>query len=149
MGTGLINEDMPLIRYATGDRAAMASGADDCACGRSLPRLEAIDGRSDDVLVTADGRAVGRLDPVFKARLQVREAQVVQEALDRVRVRVVPADGYSEADAQVIAAAVRDRMGAIEVIVEPVASIARGPNGKFRAVVCALDPEARGRAGLR
>ena len=146
--TGLLNVDMPLIRYATGDRGAAAPGGV-CACGRSLPRLQVIEGRSDDVLVTADGRAIGRLDPVFKARLRVREAQIVQEALDRVRVRVVPADGYGEADAGMIAAAIRERMGAIDVVVEPVASIARGPNGKFRAVVCELDPETRRRSGLR
>jgi phenylacetate-CoA ligase len=147
--TGLINDDMPLIRYATGDRGALTPHGDACACGRALPRLQSIEGRSDDVLLTADGRAVGRLDPVFKARLQVREAQVVQETLGRVRVRVVPADSYSEADARAIAAGVRERMGAIEVVVEPVASIARGPNGKFRAVICELDPDTRARASVR
>jgi hypothetical protein len=40
-------------------------------------------------------------------------------------------------------------MGAIEVVVEPVASIARGPNGKFRAVICELDPDTRARASVR
>ncbi len=143
--TGLLNQDMPLIRYAVGDRGAEAAGA--CACGRTLPRLAAVEGRSDDVLLTPDGRAVGRLDPVFKARLQVREAQIVQEALDRIRVRVVPADGYSAADGRAIADAVRDRMGDVAVTIESVAAIPRGPNGKFRAVICALDAAERRQAG--
>jgi phenylacetate-CoA ligase len=144
--TGLLNWDMPLIRYAVGDRGAVAAPGH-CACGRSLPRLAAVEGRSDDVLHTADGRMVGRLDPVFKARLQVREAQVVQETLDRVRVLVVPDAGYTEADAQAIASAVRERMGEITVVVDRVESIPRGSNGKFRAVVSQLDDAARARIG--
>ena len=51
----------------------------------------------DDVLYTRDGRRVGRLDPVFKDRVAIREAQVIQDALDVVRVRYVPADGCSDA----------------------------------------------------
>ena len=140
--TGLLNADMPLIRYAVGDRGAIPEDAP-CACGRLLPAISALEGRSDDVLLTADGRRVGRLDPVFKARLRVREAQIVQQSLDRIDVRVVPAEGYSPADARAIADAVRDRMGNVEVTVETVPRIPRGPNGKFRAVICSLDESSR------
>ena len=142
--SGLLNRDMPLIRYAVGDRGTIA-GHNGCACGRSLPTLAAIEGRVDDLLHTTDGRVVGRLDPVFKARLRVREAQIIQEALDRVRVRVVPDPSYGEADARAIATAVRDRMGDVAVAVELVEAIPRGPNGKFRAVVSQLDEASRRR----
>ena len=144
--TGLLNPDMPLIRYAVGDRGAIPDAVP-CACGRLLPAISALEGRSDDVLFTADGRRVGRLDPVFKARLRVREAQIVQRSLDRIDVRVVPAEGYCAADARDIADAVRDRMGDIDVQVETVSLIPRGPNGKFRAVVCSLDEPSRRRIG--
>lgn len=144
--TGLLNPDMPLIRYAVGDRGAIRQAAP-CPCGRLLPAIGALEGRSDDVLFTADGRPVGRLDPVFKARLRVREAQIVQHSLDRIEVRVVPADGYSPADARAIADAVRDRMGDLDVTVESVVRIPRGPNGKFRAVVCSLDEPSLRRIG--
>ena len=42
--TNLSNYAMPFIRYATGDRAALA--ADPCACGRGFPLIERLDGRS-------------------------------------------------------------------------------------------------------
>ena len=67
--TGLLNREMPLIRYRVGDRAAAPSYAARCPCGRTLPVIGALEGRIDDVLYTADGRRIGRLDPVFKARL--------------------------------------------------------------------------------
>ncbi len=145
VSTGLFNTDMPLIRYRVGDRGALSAGANGCLCGRTLPVLSRLEGRSDDVLYTHDGRRIGRLDPVFKAQLPIREAQIIQETLDRVRVRYVPADGFSPADARLIVERLQQRMGDIEVILEATDAIPREPNGKFRAVICQLPPEERER----
>ncbi len=148
--TGLLNADMPLIRYRVGDRGALAA-AEGCACGRGLPLLAAVEGRQDDVLYTPDGRAVGRLDPVFKARLPVIEAQIIQEALERVRVRYVPAADYTPDAGRSIIERLQARMDGVQVVLEPVSRIPREPNGKFRAVVSRLsaDERARVRAGIR
>ncbi|GAB3738051.1 AMP-binding protein [Luteimonas pelagia] len=138
VGTCLLNFDQPLIRYRMGDRGALAGAEAPCTCGCRAPSLDSIEGRQDDVLVTPDGRQVGRLDPVFKGGMHLLEAQVVQVALDEVHVNVVPAPGYGAADAESIAARLRDRMGGITVRVVEVPAIARTSNGKFRAVVSQL-----------
>ena len=135
VATGLLNADMPLVRYELGDHGALAPAGASCPCGRTLPLLAAIEGRSDDLIVTPDGRRVGRLDPVFKADLPIREAQIIQERLDRVRVRLVPAHGYTQEDARTVARRLRQRLGDMEVVVEEVDAIPRSANGKFRAVV--------------
>jgi phenylacetate-CoA ligase len=145
VATGLFNADMPLIRYRIGDRGVLNAEMNGCLCGRALPALAALEGRSDDVLYTRDGRRIGRLDPVFKAHLPIHEAQIIQETLDRVRVRYVPADGFGVADARSIVERLQQRLGDVEVILEATESIPRGPNGKFRAVVCQLPPEERER----
>lgn len=135
--TGLINDDMPLIRYRVGDRAALqAANATPCACGRLLPSLAALEGRTDDVLHTADGRRIGRLDPIFKGGLPVLEAQVIQETLGRIRVRYVPSHEFSQDSARELMHAVREYVGPMEVILEPLHRIPREPSGKFRAVIC-------------
>lgn len=136
--TGLLNADMPLIRYRTGDRGALSAQDAKCECGRTLSMLECVEGRSDDVLYTVDGRRIGRLDPVFKAHLPVTEAQIIQESLHRVRVRYVPADDFTPEAGESIIARLRERMGPVEVSLEAVDQIPREPNGKFRAVVCNL-----------
>jgi phenylacetate-CoA ligase len=141
--TGLLNADMPLIRYRVGDRGRLPASASACGCGRALPLLEAVEGRSDDELFTADGRRIGRLDPVFKADLPVREAQIIQESLDRVRVRVVPAPEFTPKAGKAIARHLRARMGDVAIVLEPVAAIPRGANGKVRAVICRIPPEER------
>jgi phenylacetate-CoA ligase len=143
--TGLLNDDMPLVRYRVGDRGAWDSDSSPCGCGRTLPRIARLEGRADDTLFTRDGRAVGRMDPVFKSRAPEREAQIVQEALDPVRVRVVPADGYTSADGVAIAARIRDRLGDVVVTVDEVTEIPRTANGKLRAVICQLPESERAR----
>lgn len=143
--TGLVNPDMPLIRYRVGDSGELASPGSVCGCGRTLPIVASIDGRTDDTLYTIDGRAVGRLDPVFKSRLPIYEAQIVQEALDRIRVRYIPVAGFTSADSLSLTERIRERMGQVNVVLEEVTEIPRTANGKFRAVICQLSAEERKR----
>ena len=135
--TGLVNDDMPLIRYRLGDRGRLGPvDGGSCPCGRRLPVLLEVEGRCDDVVVTPSGRRLGRLDPVFKGDMAIREAQIIQEAPERLRVLVVPAAGFGPA----AAGEIRERLLArlepgMAVAVETVAAIPREANGKFRAVV--------------
>jgi phenylacetate-CoA ligase len=148
VATGLLNPAMPLVRYETGDRGRLLPSGAACACGRTLPALADIEGRCDDVLVMADGRRIGRLDPVFKRARGVREAQIVQEAFDRIRVRVVPADGFHESDSAAIREALRDRLGpGVDIVVETVDRVPRTSAGKFRAVISRVSADPAGASG--
>ena len=140
IATGLLNADMPLIRYRTGDRAARATPGR-CGCARALPCLARIEGRLDDVVITRDGRCIGRLDPVFKDDLPLREAQIIQEELDHLRVLCVPAPGYTPEVGRSLVQRLRDRVGDVRVTIECVDRIPRAANGKFRAVICRLPRE--------
>jgi len=141
--TGLLNADMPLVRYEVGDHGALApQGAESsCACGRTLPVLQKVEGRLDDVILTRDGRRVGRLDPVFKSDFSIREAQIIQESLDRIRVRFVPTPKYTPQDGLAIGRRLQDRVGEMKIVLEPVEHIPRSANGKFRAVISNLATE--------
>jgi len=96
--TGLHNFVQPFIRYRLGDLAVRRPERG-CACGRSLPILERLEGRDDDVFVHPDGRRIqpSRITVAVKSPcfdfpgLQVfRDYQIVQEAPDLVTVHVVP-----------------------------------------------------------
>lgn len=133
--TGLLNLDMPLIRYRVGDRGSFKITDDLCGCGREMPVLASVDGRVDDVLYTFDGRPIGRLDPVFKGDLPLKEAQIIQEALDCVRVKYVPTGAFTQRDQRSIIERIQERMGSVKVILEEVEQVQRESNGKFRAVI--------------
>src|SRR5262249_54976921 len=80
--TNLSNRVQPLIRLEVADAVTLAT--EPCACGRTLRRMERIDGRSDDVLwlAGADGRPVAVHPMQFSAIARDRdvvEFQIVQE----------------------------------------------------------------------
>jgi phenylacetate-CoA ligase len=135
--TGLFNADMPLIRYKVGDRAKLLSSSSNCSCGRMLPEISRIEGRTKDVLIASDGRQVYSVGAVFYG-LPLREAQVIQEDFHRLKVRFVPAPGFSTETERSIIARLHARMGKMEIAMERTDEIPRGPNGKFRLIVCKL-----------
>lgn len=139
--TGLINADMPLIRYRVGDRGSLSD--EKCGCGRSLPLVKKIEGRSDDVLFTADGRQIGRLDTIFKKNLPILEAQIIQESLNQVKILYVPDTNFEANATEKLSRELRERMGEIEVNFEQIDRIPRTNRGKFRAVICNLSIEER------
>jgi len=141
--TGLLNADMPLIRYRVGDSGVLPVVNEACCCGRTLPTLASIEGRTDDLLYTSDGRRIGRLDPVFKTQLPVREAQIIQEALGKIRVRYVPTADFTHAAARSIVQRLQEGLGTVEVLLARVDEVPRERNGKFRAVLCNLPAEER------
>lgn len=129
--TGLVNEKMPLIHYEVGDRGSLSDAM--CDCGRGLPILEKIEGRIDDVLITEDGKRIGRLDPVFKADIPIKEAQIIQEEIDSFRIKYVP---YPEFNHQkLLIDRLKERLGDVSVQLEEVENIPKGPNGKFKSVI--------------
>lgn len=139
--TGLLNADMPLIRYRVGDRGTSSDRK--CSCGRGLPVIEKVDGRSDDVLFSKDGRAIGRLDPIFKGDLGIEEAQIIQNSLSEILVRFVAADGFGQKQSDRLRTRIQERLGDVDVRLEEVPSIPRTSRGKFRAVICRLPAEMR------
>ena len=132
--TGLVHREMPLIRYEVGDRGAVIWPEEPCACGRAMPHLASLEGRTTDNLVTTDGRSVFWINPVFYG-LPLHEAQVVQEELGRIVVNVVPEPAFGATDERSIKEGLRRRLGDVSVELRKVDAIARGPNGKFKAVV--------------
>jgi phenylacetate-CoA ligase len=142
VATGLLNFDMPLIRYDTGDRGVAGDESTGCDCGRRLPLLGALEGRCDDVLVTADGRRIGRLDPVFKLGLELREAQIVQKSRLDFCVRYVPTSEFREQHLRQIEIGLRRRLGeTAEIRFERMERLPRTSTGKFRAVISEVRPE--------
>lgn len=138
--TGFLSREMPFVRYLVGDHVALKPEGEPCPCGRALPALDHIEGRSADMLIAPDGRRIFWINPIFYG-LPVVESQVIQEDANTIRVLVVPASGFDADTPAEIAARLRQRMGDMDVIVEKTDIIPRGPNGKFRPVINKLPAE--------
>lgn len=134
VGTSLNNAAMPLVRYRTGD--TVIPGDAPCPCGRVFPTVRAVLGRRERVVTLPDGRMVARLDRVFQGYdRRLLEGQVRYRGGDRFVLRIVATEQFTAADEQALAASFRLRVPGVQVGVERVAAIERGPNGKFEFIV--------------
>ena len=138
--THLASGDFPFIRYRTGDVGALDPAP--CPCGRGLPLLQKIEGRSTDFVVAQDGTVMHGLALVYILRdlPQVRQFKIIQENLALTRVQVVTLPALDAAARHAIETGFRARLGeAVEVRIDQVTAIAPEASGKFRYVVSHVD----------
>jgi phenylacetate-CoA ligase len=133
--TSLTNRLMPLIRYENGDSGELLDGT--CPCGSPFPLMAMGMCRSNDFIVTPDGR---RLHPSFFNRLlygqtQVQEYQFVQETTDKVMLRLAGTPPTGDSLAQMQQAIATE---GLLLEIETVPEIARTSSGKHRFVISRL-----------
>ena len=143
--THLATKDFPFIRYRTGDVAVL--GTEPCACGRSLPLLKEIQGRTTDFVVAADGTVMHGLALVYILRdlPEVQQFKILQESLLLTRILVVTETTVGIAFEAGIVHRMKARLGdQVEVRVERVAKIPPEKSGKYRYVVSRVESAAPG-----
>jgi phenylacetate-CoA ligase len=141
--TNLESAAFPYIRYRTGDIGALEERA--CSCGRGLPLLKEITGRSNECLTTPSGSLVhpSAFNYAVRAARGVLAYKVIQETLHEVRVLIVPGPDFDAAASESISKRYRDLLGpGVAVSVERVADIPREASGKFKHVVSRLSGTA-------
>jgi len=131
--TGLINDVMPLIRYRIGDLGIFSNKT--CSCGLKTPIFKKIVGRIDDMIITPDGRRIGRMTPILKG-FPVREAQYIQRSINELKIKIVKDQGYCDNTTSQITTEIRKRIGTQMVVTfEFVDKIDRGKGGKLKTVI--------------
>jgi phenylacetate-CoA ligase len=134
--THLATSDYPFIRYRTGDIGALSDVR--CPCGRSLPLLQSIEGRSTDFVIAEDGTVMHGLALIYIVRdiPGVASFKIIQESLELTRFLLVTTAEFDPACIADIEQAARRRLGAgVRVAVEQVPEIPAEASGKFRYVV--------------
>ena len=99
--TNLASSVMPFIRYPLGDVVTLSARSP--VCGRSLPLISDIWGRSDDCVLLPSGRRVGPY-PFYMLVLPmewIREWQVQQRNDGSCLLAIVPRDSDCDADRRV------------------------------------------------
>jgi phenylacetate-CoA ligase len=117
--TQLDNEAMPLVRYDLEDVAIEAAESEACACGRTLPLLESIEGRVPDLVVIPGGTFITShfFVVLFKNIQRIHRYQIVQEEPGSIRVRLVPRQGCDRASVETTVS--KDIAAATDHLLEP------------------------------
>jgi len=134
--TNLYNFAMPFIRYKLNDLAVLKD--DECSCGRNLPMIDSILGRDTDIVITPDGRflLVYFFTVLFKYIEGVNQFQVIQEKLDKLNIKIVKNEKFTNKDLERILSGIKNAAGEeMEVNIEFVDEIPVSKSGKRRFVI--------------
>jgi len=139
--TSLHQLAMPFIRYRIGDMAIYDANA--CSCGRGLPVLRDVAGRTHDFLVTADGHFVhGEFFAyTFRVKPEVVRYQIYQPDRNHLEVRLVCNQGLNDTWLDDVQTEIQSRFGhSTEVSLQIVNQIELTPSGKHRYIISDVKP---------
>jgi phenylacetate-CoA ligase len=140
--TDFNNYAMPFIRYEVGDAGRPTH--DMCSCGRGLPLMQSIEGRITDFIITPDGKYIlgTGLSQLFWKYESVKQAIIVQEAKDKLIIKLVRESNYTQKDTTHIEREMRRFVGDdMKIEFEFVKTIPLGVSGKRRSAISKVPVE--------
>lgn len=137
IGSNLNNYAMPLLRYKTNDLVKMEREDFQCPCGSHFRVVKELVGRKPSYIVTPENRYVGNATAnILKGLDEVLEVQFYQDNKNSIKLSVVPSVTYScKTRAQLEQKVKRYTSPHMQVEIEEVDTIERGPNGKFTTLI--------------
>lgn len=133
--TGLHNYAMPLIRYDTGDVGSISNRQ--CSCGRGLPLLKSLDGRTSEV-IKYNGKSIhpATLSVILERFRNIKECQFIQESEDRIKINIIKRETYLSKDTEELAKALKRIINeGLKIEINFVDDIPRTKFGKFQFVI--------------
>ena len=139
--TDLLNYGMPLIRYKIGDMGALSDAS--CSCGRGLPLIKKLRGRTTDIFYAPDGKRIAAgalvLYLVDEAPGLIGQVQIVQDRIDHLLIRMTPDPAPTTETKEYQVKTVKRLFGKnMKVSFEFVDEIQKEKSGKYQFTKCLL-----------
>ncbi|MFK7795171.1 MAG: phenylacetate--CoA ligase family protein [Gammaproteobacteria bacterium] len=134
--THLATRGYPFVRYRTGDIGVLDDKQ--CACGRGLPILKEIQGRTTDFVVSQSGSVMHGLALIYVLReiTSISEFKIVQETKDCTRIFLIVGSDFTDRNKSEIIQGFKARLGEqVDIIIDCVEKIPAEKSGKFRYVI--------------
>jgi phenylacetate-CoA ligase len=137
--TDLENHVFPFIRYRLGDVVLINHNQKPCACGRSLPKIEAVSGRISEYIKLESGRYIsgtGLTISLLSKAPGILKTQIIQKSLDKIILRIVKNDDFDDNSIRIL----REEFGkltgdGVKIEFEFPDRIKREKSGKYRLVI--------------
>lgn len=141
--TSLHNLAMPLIRYDIGDFVEVGPP---CPCGRGLPVIKRILGRTQNMLVMPSGErrwpllSSANIESMLEIAPGIRQYQFVQKAPDLIELRLAGTGALSADEEARLGEWVRTKFGApFRLVFAYFDEIPRTAAGKFEDFLCEIE----------
>jgi phenylacetate-CoA ligase len=139
--TDLYSPDAPLIRYRLGDMA-IPTGDEPCPCGRGLPTIVRVEGRTSQMIRISDGREVHSevfayiSDAMGEVDRTIEGFRVRRTGARAFMVQLVAQQALAPATLERLREIVARVLGAdVALAIEQVSELPRDPSGKLRYFV--------------
>lgn len=145
--THMATAEFPFVRYGTGDVGVLSEAP--CECGRGLPVLADVQGRTTDFVIARDGTIMHGLALIYTVRdlPGVAKFKIIQHSLDHTEVLLVVEPEFAAEHEARLVSDYRARLGAeVNISVSRVDEIPPEKSGKFRYVVSHAVPPAGSRS---
>lgn len=143
--TSLDSYTMPFIRYAIKDIAIY--GEELCSCGRGLPLLKRIEGRTNDLVALSNGTIISPFELTSTLRFipGVLQFRVIQKKIDDFVVQLRTERNFTQ---ERVIKKVRKEMRGIlrhqsNIEIQILDEIPRDPSGKSRSIISHIGPSIR------
>lgn len=134
--TSLHQNLMPFIRYQLDDEACFST--EKCPCGRELPILKEIFGRTNDYILTPDDRFVhdGFFNFYFWTKPGVVQYQIYQPRVDHLQVRLVVGEEIDQGSLDTMRDELREELGkSMSIDIQVLDELELTPAGKNRYLI--------------
>ncbi len=134
--THLRTDEFPFVRYRTGDIGVVSDEL--CPCGRGLPILKEVQGRTTDFITALDGTQMHGLALIYHVRdvPGVKNFKIVQRSLQQTDILLEVNDSFENESLKEIESNFKRRLGQeVTITIDIVERIASEKSGKFRYVV--------------
>jgi phenylacetate-CoA ligase len=133
---------VPFIRYRLGD--LVTRGPAPCSCGAPFSTLQEVVGRMGDYFHFPDGRsvhpAVLGISGIADSASWIARYQLLQDRVDRVRLRVVPRTPPTATERESLDRRMRELCGAgVEFTSELLDDLGLEGSGKFKSIISNVD----------
>lgn len=137
--TDLDNYGFPFIRYKIGDIGIFSDKK--CDCGRGLPLLEKVEGRTWDIIVGANGNRLVGSFWLVKGIEGIKQFQIIQEKLDELILNLVVDESFTLIEKQKVLKRINENCGEnMKVNIQFVDEIPTTESGKHRFIISKVSP---------
>jgi phenylacetate-CoA ligase len=137
--THTATRDFPFLRYRTGDIGVLSG--EPCPCGRTLPLLQEIQGRTTDFVVSSQGTVMHGLALIYPVRdlPGVERFKIIQHSLHLTEILLVARPPFGVAEEARLVQDYKARLGDdVTVRVTRVDHLPAEKSGKYRYLVSKL-----------
>ena len=136
--TSLINYAMPIIRYKIEDIGIASKRK--CRCGRGLPLMEQVSGRTADFLIKKNGSEVAGVSLIERTLTKIggiKQMQIIQEKVGEIVLNVVKNEKFSEKTKNQLIGEFKHVFGNdVDVKIDYLSEIKPDKSGKYRFSIC-------------